>query len=658
MKGTIMFKQLAIAGFVTVSSVTAVVASVIPNEASVHTRAHQERVRAELPFADDLDFELAERGLIARPEQLIIRDEHGNVVWELGGFDFLNDEAYHDTINPSLERQARLNMAYGLYKVTDRIYQVRGYDLSNITFILGDTGWIVMDPLLTPPTAKAAFDLVTSELGEYPIHTVIYSHAHVDHFGGVRGIVDETDVFAGRVQIIAPHDFMEHAIKENVLAGNAMSRRATFQYGNTLEKSPRGMVDAAIGKAVSTGMVGLIAPTRIIEKDEETLVIDGIEMVFQNTPNTESPSEMNTWFPQQKALWMAENVIATMHNIYTLRGAETRDALAWSKYINYVIHHYAKDAEVMFASHNWPRWGNEYLIEVLEKQRDLYGFLHDRTLHLANKGITINQIHNVLQVPDVLAHAWYNRGYHGSYSHNVRGVLNRYLGFFDMNPANLDKLSPEDSSPRYVAAMGGEARVIELAQQAYDDGDYRWGAELLNHLVFANPRNREALLLQADMFEQMGYQAESAGWRNVYLTGAFELRHGISRDQVATKIGPDLVEAMSSELIFDFMGVRLDFEKALGHELTINMVFPDQEETFLLELKHGNLNNIIGIQSDRADVTVTVNRRDLDLLLTQQKSMADLVAAGAFQFSGDPQKFFALLQMLDEFDFWFDIVTP
>lgn len=653
-----MFKQLAIAGFVTISSVTAVVASVIPNEASVHTRAHQERVRAELPFADDLDFELAERGLIARPEEVTIKDEHGNVVWELGGFDFLYNEAYHYTINPSLERQARLNMAYGLYKVTDRIYQVRGYDLSNITFILGDTGWIVMDPLLTPPTAKAAFELVTSELGEYPIHTVIYSHAHVDHFGGVRGVVDEQDVVAGRVQIIAPREFMEHAIKENVLAGNAMSRRATFQYGNTLEKSPQGVVDAAIGKAISTGLVGLIAPTRIIEADEETLVIDGIDMVFQNTPNTESPSEMNTWFPQLKALWTAENVIGTMHNIYTLRGAETRDALAWSKYINYLIHHYAKDAEVMFASHSWPRWGNEYLIDVLKKQRDLYGFLHDRTLHLANKGVTINQIHNVLEVPDVLAHEWYNRGYHGSYSHNVRGVLNRYLGYFDMNPANLDKLSPEASGPRYVEAMGGEERVLELAQQAYDDGEYRWGAELLNHLVFANPQNREALLLQASMFEQMGYQAESAGWRNVYLTGASELRHGMPTAHMATQMGPDLIQAMSSELIFDFLGVRLNVDRALGHELTINMVFPDQRETYLLELKHGHLNNISGIQSDRADVTVTVNRRDLDLLLTQQKSMADLVAAGAFQFSGDPQKFFGLLQMLDEFDFWFDIVTP
>ncbi|WOX06814.1 alkyl/aryl-sulfatase [Microbulbifer pacificus] len=629
-----------------------------PKPASAVTLAQQQAVRDELPFADRKDFELAEKGLLKRPQNVEIRDDQGNLVWSLEQYDFLSGEQSYDTINPSLERQAKLNMHYGLYKVTDRIYQVRGYDLSNITFVAGDTGWIVFDPLLTPAPAKAAFKLVTENLGERPVRAVVYSHAHIDHFGGVKGVVSQQQVDSGEVQVIAPRGFMEHAVKENVLAGNAMLRRGSLQYGNVLAKGPKGQVDSAIGKGASTGVIGLIAPTRTIDKDEETLVIDGIEMRFQNTPHTESPAEMNTYFPQFKALWTAENVTGTLHNVYTLRGAEIRDAQGWSKYINRLIHGYGKEAEVIFASHSWPRWGNEYLLEVLRKQRDIYGYLHDQTLNLANKGVTISEIQDAITVPDSLAHEWYNRGYHGSYKHNAKGIINKYLGYFDMNPANLNPLSPADSGPRYVEALGGAEAVMQKAREAFDKGDYRWAAELLNHLVFAQPDNTDARLLQADIFEQMGYQAENMGWRNAYLVGAYELRNGPPTGALATRGGPDFISAMSTELMFDFVGVKLDTDKAEGKELIINFVLPDRDETFLLELANSHLNNIAGVQSKGADVTVTMNRSDLDKLFTKQQSFQELVKSGALKMDGEPQAFIQLMSMLEEFPFWFNVVTP
>jgi alkyl sulfatase BDS1-like metallo-beta-lactamase superfamily hydrolase len=640
------------------STIGSVSANTTLKPATKHTIAHQEALLASLPFNDNLDFSLAEKGLIKRPEKLAIKDELGNVVWELGNYQFLLDNKNIDSVNPSLLRQAKLNMAYGLYQVTDRIYQVRGYDLANITFIKGDTGWIIFDPLLTAATSKAALALVTQELGQFPVKAVVYSHAHADHFGGVKGVVSQAQVDSGEIQIIAPRGFMEHAIKENILAGNAMTRRATYQYGNALAKGARGQVDAAIGKGLSTGYIDLIAPNREILADEETIIIDGIEMIMQNTPGTESPAEMNTYFPQFKTLWLAENVTGTLHNIYTLRGAEIRDSQAWSKFINKVIYRFANDSEVMFASHSWPRWGKEYIVEVLEKQRDMYGYLHDKTLNLANKGVTINEIHNQLAVPEVLAHQWYNRGYHGSYSHNVRGIINKYLGFYDANPANLDQLSPTESSVKYVELMGGADTIIKQATKAFKKGEYRWVAQLLNHVIFAQPENKNAKYLQADTLEQLGYQAENAGWRNSYLAAAFELRHGIPKKAKATKAGPDMIKAMSSELIFDFLGVRLNTEKALDHSFKINFIFPDRDELFLVELSNAHLNNIENIQHEFADLTVTVNRTDLDFLLLKQQSLDQLVESGKMQLKGNGKVLGQLLMMMDSFPFWFNIVTP
>ncbi|MFS2125930.1 alkyl/aryl-sulfatase [Pseudomonas sp. Pseusp97] len=630
-----------------------------PKPPTPFTQAAQEQVRQSLPFSDRADFERVEKGLIKRPENLVIKNEDGTVAWQLGGYDFLKAAQDVASVNPSLMRQAQLNLSYGLFKVTDGIYQVRGFDLANITFIEGRTGWIVIDTLTTPATAKAAYALVSQELGQKPIRAVIYSHAHIDHFGGVKGLVSQEQVDKGEVQIIAPKGFMEAAIKENVLAGNAMLRRATYQYGTLLPQGPEGHVDMAIGKTVAKGPMSLIAPTRTVDGPLVEMDIDGVPVTFQNTPGTESPAEMNVWLPQHKALLMAENVTATLHNLYTLRGAETRDPLGWSKYINEALHQFGEKAEVMFAVHNWPRWGHEDIVRTLEKQRDMYGYLNDQTLHLANNGVTINQIHERLKVPPELANEWFNRGYHGSVSHNVRAVVNKYLGYYDSNPATLNPLAPEDSAVKYVEFMGGADHLLQMAKASFDKGEYRWVVEVVNKLVFADPGNQAARNLQADALEQLGYQAENAGWRNSYLTAAQELRNGLPKDLPAMKSGsPDALAAMDTGLLFDYLGVRLNAEKAEGEDFAINLVLPDKNEQYLLELKNSHLNNIKGVQSENAGQTVTIDRADLNRLMLKQVSPVRLVFEGKLKSSGNPLLLAKLFGMLEDFNFWFDIVTP
>lgn len=630
-----------------------------PKPPTSFTEAAQEQVRQSLPFNDRADFERVEKGLIKRPENLTIKNDDGTVAWQLGGYDFLKAAKDVASVNPSLMRQAQLNLSYGLFKVTDGIYQVRGFDLANTTFIEGKTGWIVIDTLTTPATAKAAYALVSQELGQKPIRAIIYSHAHIDHFGGVKGLVSQEQVDKGEVQIIAPKGFMEAAIKENVLAGNAMLRRATYQYGTLLPKGPEGHVDMAIGKAVAKGPMSIIAPTRTVDGPLVEMDIDGVPFTFQNTPGTESPAEMNVWLPQQKALLMAENVTATLHNLYTLRGAETRDPLGWSKYINEALHRFGDKAEVLFAVHNWPRWGHEDIVRTLEKQRDMYGYLNDQTLHLANNGVTINQIHERLKVPPELANEWFNRGYHGSVSHNVRAVVNKYLGYYDSNPATLNPLAPEDSAVKYVEFMGGGDHLLQMARASYEKGEYRWVVEVVNKLVFADPTNQAARALQADALEQLGYQAENAGWRNSYLAAAQELRNGVPRDQPPMKSGsPDALAAMDTGLLFDYLGVRLNAEKAEGEDFAINLVLPDKNEQYLLELKNSHLNNIKGVQSENAGQTVTIDRADLNRLMLKEVSPVRLVFEGKLKSSGNPLLLAKLFGMLDEFNFWFDIVTP
>lgn len=635
------------------------VAAEQPKPPTSFTQAAQEQVLQSLPFSDRADFDRVEKGLIKRPENLVIRNEDGTVAWQLGDYDFIKAARDVASVNPSLMRQAQLNLSYGLFKVTDGIYQVRGFDLANTTFIEGKTGWIVIDTLTTPATSKAAYALVSQELGQKPIRAIIYSHAHIDHFGGVKGLVSQEQVDKGEVQIIAPKGFMEAAIKENVMAGNAMLRRATYQYGTLLPKGPNGQVDMAIGKGVAHGPMSIIAPTKLIEGNLQDLDIDGVPFTFQNTPGTESPAEMNVWLPQQKALLMAENVTATLHNLYTLRGAEIRDPLGWSKYINEALHRFGDQAEVMFAVHNWPRWGHEDIVRTLEKQRDMYGYLNDQTLHLANNGVTINQIHERLKVPPELANEWFNRGYHGSVSHNVRAVVNKYLGYYDSNPATLNPLAPEDSAVKYVEFMGGADHLLQMAKASFDKGEYRWVVEVVNKLVFADPTNQAARSLQADALEQLGYQAENAGWRNSYLAAAQELRNGVPRDLPPMKSGsPDALAAMDTGLLFDYLGVRLNAEKAEGEDFAINLVLPDRNEQYLLELKNSHLNNIKGVQSENAGQTVTIDRADLNRLMLKEVSPVRLVFEGKLKSSGNPLLLAKLFGMLEDFNFWFDIVTP
>ncbi len=624
---------------------------------SAETVAIIEALRGSLPFEDDRDFAEAQRGFITAPDYKQIMAEAGNVAWDIGSYDFLLQGEDFDTIHPSLQRQAVLNMSYGLYEVMpDKIYQVRGFDLANFTVIKGETGWIVFDPLTAKETAAAALKLVNDQLGERPVTGVVYSHSHADHFGGVRGVVNEADVREGKVPVIAPVGFMDHAVAENVYAGNAMNRRLFYQYGVLLPRSPFGHVDQSIGKNTAAGNLGLIAPTVVIEDDTEELTVDGVRMIFQNTPGTEAPAEMNTYFPDLKAFWAAENITGTIHNIYTLRGALVRDALEWSRQINAALYLFGQEAEVMFASHSWPRWGNERIQEVMRSQRDTYAHLNNGVLHLANQGVTVNEVHNEYEVPQSLQQQWSARSYHGSVEHNSRAVINRYLGYWDANPATLIPLSPDESAPLFVEMMGGAEPILTRGQELYDAGDYKLAQEILNKLVYAEPENQEAKDLLADVFEQIGYQQESPSVRNSFLAGAYELRNGIPSGASPKSSGPDMIKAMDTYLWLDFLGVRLDSEKAGDRAFTINMITPDNEEKFVIELSNGTLTNLEGYLADDPDLTLVVNRSDLEQVMMGAVTMDEQIEAGKVALAGDTGIIDDLKEMLVQFDLGFEIL--
>lgn len=597
----------------------------------------QNGLRKSLPFEDKVDFEEAKKGFIASPHYKQIMAEAGNVAWDMGSYDYLLKEGENfDSINPSLQRQAILNMAYGLYEVVPgKIYQVRGFDLANISFIKTNTGWIVFDPLTAKETAKAALDFINEKLGKRPVVAVVFSHSHADHFGGVRGVVNEADVRSGKVPVIAPAGFMEHAVAENVYAGNAMNRRMFFQYGVLLPRSPFGHVDQSIGKNTASGNLGLIEPSKYISKPFEQLNIDGVTMEFQNTPGTEAPSEMNTWFPQFKAFWAAENITGTIHNIYTLRGALVRDPLAWSKNINNALYRYGTQAEYMFASHSWPRFGSQRIQDVMRTQRDAYAHLNNQVLHLANQGVTINEVHNEYQVPESLKNKWYAHSYHGSEEHNSRAVINRYLGYWDANPATLIPLSPKDSAPLYVEMMGGAKNIIKKATELNDKGEYRAAMEILNKLVYAEPKNQEAKDLLADSFEQIGYQKESPSVRNSFLAAAYELRHGMPSGTPPKSNGPDMVKAMSTELWLNSLGVAMDVKKVDGVNFVMNLVLPDNGEKFVVELSNSTLTNINGEQAAKPDLTLTINRTELEKIMGGTATFDQLIANGKAKLDGD-----------------------
>ena len=615
-----------------------------------------EDARKTLPFSDRDDYVEWERGFIARREDLKIMADAGNVAWDMERYLFLDEPEKINSVHPSLLRMSELNNNYGLYEVIPGIYQVRGFDLSQVTFIRGKTGWIVFDPATTLETARAAKQLIDKHLDVLPIVAVIYSHSHVDHYGGVRGLVTEEDIAAGKVEIIAPRDFMQFAVAEAVYAGNAMSRRSFFQYGILLPASPYGHAGQGLGQNVGAGNIGLIAPTRTVEDNVETFEVDGIEMVFQNTPDTEAPSEMNTYIPSMKTLWMAENVVAAVHNIYTLRGAMVRDALRWSKYINEALYSYGQEAEVMIASHHWPRWGNERIQEVLKANRDIYAHQNNQVLHYANQGVTINEIHNVYRAPKSLENGWLTRFYHGSQENNSRGVINKYLGHWDANPATLIPLSPRDSAPLYVEMMGGSDKIMAKGVELNNSGQYRHAVEILDRLVFAEPYNQPAKDLLADAYEQLGYQQENPGLRNAFLAGAFELRSGIPEGAPPKTAGPDVIRAMTTGLFLDFLGIRMDSTKAEDLDFTINLITPDNSEKYIVELSNATLTNIEGYQAEDADLTITINRSDLEDVMRGAKSLKAQIEDGTAQTEGNLAVLEQLASTMIEFDLFFEVL--
>lgn len=620
--------------------------------ATAHTIKVNQAHAATLNYADTRAFEQSANQLVAKFDNetaAILRAE----------FAFISEQT-PDSVNPSLYRQAQLNMVpNGLYKVTDGIYQVRGTDLSNLTLIRSDNGWIAYDVLLTKEAAKASLTFALKNLpkdGDLPVVAMIYSHSHADHFGGARGI---QELFPA-VKVYGAHNITKEIVDENVLAGNAMSRRAAYQYGATLGKHNHGIVDAALGKGLSKGEITYVAPDYTLNRDSkwETLTIDGLKMVFMDASGTEAESEMITYIPSKKALWTAELTYQGMHNIYTLRGAKVRDALKWSKDINEMINAFGDDVEVLFASHSAPVWGNQEINQFLRLQRDNYGLVHNQTLRLANQGVTIQDIGDAIQdtIPKSIYQAWHTNGYHGTYSHNAKAVYNKYLGYFDMNPANLNPLPTSPEAQKFVEYMGGADAVITKAQQDFSQGEYRFVATVLNKVVTAQPDNQTARELLADTYEQLGYQAEGAGWRNIYLTGAQELRVGIQAGAPKTA-SADVLSEMDISTLFDFLAVKVDSLKAaqVGF-INMNIVTPDDDQILYIELSNGNLNNSVVSKPKEAAATMTINKADITQILLGKTDLASLIEQGRVKFDGDSTAFEKIAATMVEFNPAFDIV--
>jgi alkyl sulfatase BDS1-like metallo-beta-lactamase superfamily hydrolase len=629
-----------------------------PQDATPVTRARQRAALETLPFDDTRDFEDAARGFVATLPEVEIKNAQGRVVWSLRDYAFLARAEAPPTVNPSLWRQARLNLHHGLFQVTERVYQVRGFDLSNMTLIEGERGVIVVDPLISTEVARAGLDLYRAHRGDRPVTAVIYSHSHTDHYGGVRGVLDEAEVAAGLVPVVAPARFMEEVVSEAVLAGTAMIRRGQFQFGPTLPKGPRGQVDAGLGKGTSRGTVTLIPPTVTIAEPIETHRLDGVEIVFQLTPETEAPAEMHMFYPALRALNLAENATHNLHNLYPIRGAQVRDANAWAKYIDEARDRFGRGADVAFAQHHWPVWGTERVQEFLAAQRDLYKFLHDQTVRLMNHGFKAAEIAERLALPRGLAATWHVRGYYGTLSHNSKSVYQRYLGWYDANPASLDPLPPVERGGKYVEYMGGAAAALARAREDYARGEYRFVAEVMSHLVFADPANREARRLGADALEQMGYAAEAATWRNAYLLGALELRQGRPDTTARAPVSPDLVRGMTLDLFFDYLAVRLNGERAEGERSVLNWVFPDLDRRYVLTLQNCALTYLAERQAERPDATITLARPVLDRLVLRELTIDAALAQGLATIAGDPKPVVRLFGLLDDFALMFDVIEP
>ncbi len=589
-----------------------------------------------LDFENTQESEFASRGWIDAPEVLEITDADGKVVWSQKAYSFLSDyDTAPDTVNPSLWENTKNNHYYGLFKVTDNVYQVRGYDMANLTLIKGDTGWIVFDPLMSMECSKAAMELVEKNLGSYPIKAVIISHPHVDHYGGIKGIMSEEEaadsslsieeqILSNKIPIIVPKNFTEHAVSENVYAGSAMGRRAAYQYGSYLPDSPTGGMAMGIGMGQSVGVITFITPTYEIESTGQTLVIDGVEMEFQMTPGTEAPAEMNTWFPQLKALWMAENCTGTLHNLYTLRGAQVRDGAAWADYICESVTLYGDKAEVVFQSHNWPHWGTDVINEYMLDTAAIYRFINDQTLTYINQGYTSDEISNMIKLPSSLEKNWYTRQYYGTVAHNSKAVYQRYMGWYDANPVNLNPLTPTDSALKWqeYLQLGSIDAVLRQAKKDFENGEFQWVAEVTNTIVFADPTNQAARLLCADALEQLGYQSESGPWRNAYLSGAMELRNGNSdTDANRAKSSGDLMKDMSTEMLLDYMGIMLDKYAMSDENFSINLTVSDTNEKYLIRIQGGVLLKFVGDSDENAQVSLTAKKAGLSTMLSGNAEM-------------------------------------
>ncbi len=609
-------------------------------------------VHTDLPFDDTQDLEDAQRGFIAALEPGVVRDESGQVIWDNDSYGFLEEDC-PPTAHPSLWRQSRLNSIQGLFEVTEGIYQVRGLDLSNMTVVEGDTGVIVIDPLVCKETAAAALALYREHRGNRPVRAVIYTHSHIDHFGGVKGVADQAAVDRGDIVILAPQGFLAHAVAENVYAGTAMTRRAVYMYGRRLDRGPAGQIGCGLGQATSDGVVGLIAPTRDITHTGQVEVLDGVTIEFQLTPGTEAPAEMNFFFPDHAALCVAENATHNLHNLVTLRGALVRDPHEWARYLTEAIALFSDRAEVTFASHHWPTWGRQRGREFLALQRDLYAYLHDQTLRRLNQGLTGSEIAEGFELPAALEATWHLRGYYGSVSHNVKAIYQRYLGWFDGNPAHLWAHPPVAAASRYVAAMGGADAAIGHARTALADDDPRWAAEVLNHVVFDDPSNETATSLLAEIYDGLGQGAENATWRNFFLTGALELRSGIQAQPQA--IATDLLSALSVDQVFDAMAIRLDGPRAAADGLTavIDWHITDLDDHHRVTVRNGVVvaEPLAGPPDDGvADARYELTKAELLPVLVGVTTVDPV--------EGDAAVLADLQAHLDRFDPDFPIVTP
>src|SRR5246127_100783 len=629
-----------------------------PKEASPSVIAQQAAMLNALPFSDMRDFDDAARGFLGTIDDAKITNPQGRTVWSLEPYGFLSAEQAPPTVNPSLWRQSRLNMQHGLFEVVPGVYQVRGLDIANMTLIEGDSGVIVVDTLTSIEGARTAMDLYFQHRGRRPVAAVIFTHTHTDHWGGARGVLDDATLASGRVPIIAPNFFMEHAVSENIIAGPAMLRRAQYQFGPFLSKGVRGQVDCGLGKSMAAGSVSLLRPTDLIMATGDKRTIDGLEFEFQMAPNSEAPAEMHFFVPRYKLLNLAENCTHNFHNLLPFRGADVRDALAWSKYLNEALKMWGGKAEAMCGQHHWPVWGRERIDTMIRQQRDLYKFAHDQTIRLMNHGLTATEIAETIRLPKSLDGAWHTRGYYGHIRHNAKAIYQKYLGWYDANPVNLDPLPPVAAGKKYVEYMGGGEAILARAAKDFAKGEFRFVAQAVSHLVFAEPDNQAARAMLADTFEQLGYAAESSPWRNAYLSGAQELGQGMPQAPPRPPMPRETLAALPTSQLWDVLGVRLNGPKAEGKRIVLNWSFSDTGETFVLNLENSALTYSESVQSEKADASFTLARSTLDEVIAKQTSFPEAVDAGKIMVGGDPMRLPRPVGLLGEFPRMFEIVEP